>query len=324
MDRFGLSDKSNWPAGVLAYGDKKRVELARATVGRPDLLLLDEPVAGLNGEETAAVGEQLKLLRRAGHTILLVEHDMDLVMNIADQVVVLDSGKCIATGTPGRSAAKPSGAGSLSRPHGGNRLMLTINNLSAHYGAAQALFGINMAIAAGETVALVGANGAGKSTLLKCLLGLHKPTTGTILLDGEDVTKASPAKMVRLGVTLSPEGREVFSNLSVFENLQLGAIPLNLTKNEETRRMAEVYERFPKLLARTDQLAGTLSGGEQQMLAMGRALMAKPRLLLLDEPSLGPGTAHYGRYLCHNTPTCPWRNNYPAGGTKRRARSVCF
>ncbi len=165
--------------------------------------------------------------------------------------------------------------------------MLTINNLSAHYGAAQALFGIDMKIAAGETVALVGANGAGKSTLLKCLLGLHKPTAGTILLDGKDITKASPAIMVRLGVTLSPEGREVFSNLSVFENLQLGAIPLNLAKKEETRRMAEVYERFPKLLSRTDQLAGTLSGGEQQMLAMGRALMAKPRLLLLDEPSLG-------------------------------------
>jgi len=99
MDSFGLSDKAQWPAGVLAYGDKKRVELARAIVGRPKLLLLDEPVAGLNAEETAAVGDQLRNLRRAGHTILLVEHDMDLVMNIADQVVVLDSGKCIATGT---------------------------------------------------------------------------------------------------------------------------------------------------------------------------------------------------------------------------------
>lgn len=99
MDAFGLADKASWPAGVLAYGDKKRVELARAIVGRPKLLLLDEPVAGLNAEETAAVGEQLRNLRRAGHTILLVEHDMDLVMNIADLVVVLDSGKCIATGT---------------------------------------------------------------------------------------------------------------------------------------------------------------------------------------------------------------------------------
>ncbi len=99
MDQFGLADKRNWPAGVLAYGDKKRVELARAIVGKPKLLLLDEPVAGLNAEETAAVGEQLRNLRRAGHTILLVEHDMDLVMNSADLVVVLDSGRCIATGT---------------------------------------------------------------------------------------------------------------------------------------------------------------------------------------------------------------------------------
>lgn len=107
LDRFGLSDKRSWPAGILAYGDKKRVELARATVSRPELLLLDEPVAGLNGEETAAVGEQLKLLRRAGHTILLIEHDMDLVMKIADQVVVLDSGECIATGTPDEVRRNP-------------------------------------------------------------------------------------------------------------------------------------------------------------------------------------------------------------------------
>ncbi|WP_163339905.1 ABC transporter ATP-binding protein [Desulfopila sp. IMCC35008] len=100
LDRFGLESKKSWPAEILAYGDKKRVELARATVGKPNLLLLDEPVAGLNSEETGAVGEQLKLLRRAGHTILLVEHDMELVMEIADKVVVLDSGRCIATGTP--------------------------------------------------------------------------------------------------------------------------------------------------------------------------------------------------------------------------------
>jgi len=107
LDRFGLSDKADWPAGVLAYGDKKRVELARATVSNPALLLLDEPVAGLNAEETAEVGEQLHLLRSAGHTMLLVEHDMDLVMEIADQVVVLDSGKCIATGSPDEVRRNP-------------------------------------------------------------------------------------------------------------------------------------------------------------------------------------------------------------------------
>lgn len=165
--------------------------------------------------------------------------------------------------------------------------MLKINNLTAHYGAAQALFGIDLEVGKSETVALVGANGAGKSTLLKCLMGLVKPSTGEILLDGKPVTGRSPAQMVRFGLALSPEGREVFAELSVRENLQLGAIPLRLAKGEQASRMDEVFERFPKLQERHQQLAGTLSGGEQQMLAMGRALMAKPRLLLLDEPSLG-------------------------------------
>ncbi|NLY41572.1 MAG: ATP-binding cassette domain-containing protein [Desulfovibrionales bacterium] len=165
--------------------------------------------------------------------------------------------------------------------------MLTIKNLRAHYGAAQALFDVSLHVSAGQTVALVGANGAGKSTLLKCLMGLVKPSGGTIFLDDQDVTRKTPARMVQLGLALSPEGREVFGTLPVVDNLRLGAIPLKLSRAEETRRMDEVFARFPKLKERHTQLAGTLSGGEQQMLAMGRALMAKPRLLLLDEPSLG-------------------------------------
>lgn len=165
--------------------------------------------------------------------------------------------------------------------------MLKIKKLSAHYGAAQALFGLDLDIAKGETVALVGANGAGKSTLLKCLMGLIKPTGGQISLNGHEITHSNPAQMVRLGLALSPEGREVFGHLSVHDNLQLGAIPLKLSKRESAQRVEEVFTRFPKLRERHQQLAGTLSGGEQQMLAMGRALMAKPTLLLLDEPSLG-------------------------------------
>ena len=165
--------------------------------------------------------------------------------------------------------------------------MLKIYALTAHYGAAQALFGVDLAMSPGETVALVGANGAGKSTLLKCLMGLHKPTSGMITLDGRDITTTNPAHMVRLGVALSPEGREVFGHLSVLVNLLLGAIPLKLARTEVEARLEEVFGRFPKLQERKDQVAGTLSGGEQQMLAMGRALMARPRLLLLDEPSLG-------------------------------------
>ena len=165
--------------------------------------------------------------------------------------------------------------------------MLTVRNLTAHYGAAQALFGVDLDVGTGETVALVGANGAGKSTLLKCIMGLVKPSGGNICVGDEDVTRKDPARMVRKGLALSPEGREMFGDLTVMENLQLGSIPLNLSKSNEAARMEKVFERFPKLKERRNQLAGTLSGGEQQMLAMGRALMAGPRLLLLDEPSLG-------------------------------------
>lgn len=125
--------------------------------------------------------------------------------------------------------------------------MLSIRNLTAHYGAAQALFGIDMEVRAGETVALVGANGAGKSTLLKCLMGLVKPSGGEILLDGTAVTGAPPARMVQSGLALSPEGREVFGTLSVLDNLRLGAIPLKLPSAEEARRVEEVFGRFPKL-----------------------------------------------------------------------------
>jgi ABC-type branched-subunit amino acid transport system ATPase component len=165
--------------------------------------------------------------------------------------------------------------------------MLAIRQLTAHYGAAQALFGVDLEVERGETVALVGANGAGKSTLLRCVMGLVQPTGGTIHLEQSDITRLSPARMVRHGLALSPEGREVFGTLSVLENLELGAIPLKLAKAEKSQRLEEVFSRFPKLKERRSQLAGTLSGGEQQMLAMGRALMAGPKLLLLDEPSLG-------------------------------------
>jgi len=165
--------------------------------------------------------------------------------------------------------------------------MLTVENLQVHYGAAEALRGIDLQVAAGETVALVGANGAGKTTLLRALMGLVKPSAGRILIDGADVTSHVPARMVRHGLALSPEGRELFGSLTVRENLRLGGIALQLAEAEIGRRLDEVCTRFPRLRERLDQQASTMSGGEQQMVAMGRALMAKPRLLLLDEPSLG-------------------------------------
>jgi phenylacetate-coenzyme A ligase PaaK-like adenylate-forming protein/ABC-type branched-subunit amino acid transport system ATPase component len=165
--------------------------------------------------------------------------------------------------------------------------LLQIENLQVHYGAAQALFGIDLEVGRGETVALVGANGAGKTSLLKAVMGLIPPSGGRILLDGTEVTGSSPAAMAARGVALCPEGREMFGDLTVKENLELGALTLKVGRQELNRRLEEVFARFPRLKERVQQPTATLSGGEQQMVALGRALMAKPRLLLLDEPSLG-------------------------------------
>ncbi len=165
--------------------------------------------------------------------------------------------------------------------------MLNIEDLHVHYGTAEALRGVSLQVSAGSTVALVGANGAGKTTLLRAIMGLVRPSAGRIVLDDQDITGSAPGRMVRLGLALSPEGREMFGDLSVRDNLRLGALALNLPESEIERRTIEVCGRFPRLAERLAQRTATMSGGEQQMVAMGRALMARPKLLLLDEPSLG-------------------------------------
>ncbi|MFS0668985.1 ABC transporter ATP-binding protein [Peribacillus frigoritolerans] len=164
--------------------------------------------------------------------------------------------------------------------------MLKIEDINVYYGNIQALKGISLSINEGEIVTLIGANGAGKSTLLKSISGLLKPKQGKILYEGDSIGGKAAQSIVKMGISHVPEGRRVFANMSVEENLQLGAY-LRKDKAGIKQDMEKVYELFPRLLERLKQQSGTLSGGEQQMLAMGRALMAKPRLLLLDEPSMG-------------------------------------
>ena len=164
-------------------------------------------------------------------------------------------------------------------------LLLSVQDLSVSYGAIRAVRSISFEIKAGEIVTLIGANGAGKSTVLNTLSGLIKPDAGSIVFSGENIVGMKPHKIVEAGLALCPEGRRVFSRMSVAENLEMGGYTHSDEENAETREL--VYEHFPRLRERRRQMAGTLSGGEQQMLAMGRALMSRPKLLMLDEPSMG-------------------------------------
>jgi len=164
--------------------------------------------------------------------------------------------------------------------------MLRVEGLNVHYGVIHALHDVNLHIEAGEIVTLIGSNGAGKTTTLGALSGLLRPTSGRIEFEGRDIVDLAPHRRVPAGLVQVPEGRRIFSSMTVFENLELGAYT-RANRGEINQDLNHIYELFPRLHERRNQAAGTMSGGEQQMLAVGRALMSRPRLLLLDEPSLG-------------------------------------
>jgi branched-chain amino acid transport system ATP-binding protein len=164
--------------------------------------------------------------------------------------------------------------------------MLEIKDLEVYYGMIQAIKGVSFEVNEGEIVSLIGANGAGKTTILHTITGLLSPKKGSVIFEGKDITKVPAHKIVGLGMAHVPEGRRVFAQLSVYQNLKMGAYTRS-NKEEIEASLETVYKRFPRLEERKNQLAGTLSGGEQQMLAMGRALMSKPRIILMDEPSMG-------------------------------------
>lgn len=165
-------------------------------------------------------------------------------------------------------------------------MLLCIENINVYYGNIQALHDVSLTVAKGEIVSLIGANGAGKSTILKAVSGILTPRSGRILLADKDLVGVSPHRIVRMGVSLVPEGRGIFANMTVRDNLEMGAFTRN-SREEIEKSVAEVFSLFPQLRERASQSAGTLSGGEQQMLAIGRAVVAKPDVVLLDEPSMG-------------------------------------
>jgi len=298
----GYMGNPDTSAADLAHVDRRLVEIARALATRPAVLLLDEPAAGLSREDKATLGRLLRKIADSGVAVGLVEHDMSLVMDVSDSIVVIDAGQHLAAGTPdavredpavrraylGDAAAVPTRHRAASKNAAQLPEVIGVSRLRAGYGAAPVLHDVDLQVREGEMVALLGANGAGKSTLMRAMAGLHRPVQGGITFDGTDLARLDAARIVEMGVVLVPEGRQVFPELSVLDNLKLGAFPSGrIARSEMLQRVESMFTRFPRLRERQHQRAGLLSGGEQQMLAVARGLMSKPTVVLLDEPSLG-------------------------------------
>jgi branched-chain amino acid transport system ATP-binding protein len=322
---LGLTHVADTPAGVLPLGLCRLVEIARAAASHPRVILLDEPFSGLNPAESNLLFQALASINRAqGIAMVLVEHDVEIVFGLCERVFVLDFGMMIAAGTPaevqrdpavraaylgdfspegpasaaatgnGEPAAGDRGARSVSPAVPGPRAadaplasldILTVSALSLKYADATALHEVSFSVGPRSVTALLGPNGAGKSSVALAVSGLVRAQSGHIRFDGEDITRAPADRIRRLGIAYLPEGRGVFRSLTVEENLRvaLSGVP----KGERAAAIDSAIELFPVLGQRRRQTAGTLSGGEQQMLSLARVLTRRPRLLIADEISLG-------------------------------------
>jgi branched-chain amino acid transport system permease protein len=305
----GLEDVSDVEAGTLPIGGLKRLEVARTLATEPSILLLDEVMAGQSHADTQRMVKLIRDIRDSGVSVIAIEHNMQAIMSLSDRIVVIDSGRVIAQGAPqdvvreeqvieaylgedlaGRPQPRD-GVRAVPRPDSGRscgRDVLKVSEVNAGYGRTVILQNVSLSVGRGEVVTMIGSNGAGKTTLLRAISGLVKPSSGSIEFDGERIDQLVPADIVRRGLIMVPEARQLFPAMTVRDNVLMGCYH-PAVRDGATQRFDEVLDIFPRVRERLGQLAGSLSGGEQQMVAIARGLMARPQLLMLDEPSLGLG-----------------------------------
>ena len=294
--RVGLSAVLDRRPATLPFADLRKIEIAKAIARDPQVLLIDEPFAGLTAKETAAFSDLICELRDDGRAVLLVDHNVKSVARLVDRVIAMYVGERIAEGTAeevmrDETVRRVYLGGSIetaARPESLFRdaatPFLEVDKVSVQYGKAQALQDVSIHVHEREFVAVVGLNGAGKTTLFNTISGFL-PYAGDIRRQGATLRGQSAAAIARGGIVQCPEGRELFTDMTVRENLDLGG--QHLPSAEGAEQIGWLFELFPILRERQRQAAGTLSGGEQQMLTIARALMMKPKLLMLDEPTLG-------------------------------------
>ncbi|MBV8914394.1 MAG: ATP-binding cassette domain-containing protein [Acetobacteraceae bacterium] len=295
-ERVGLTFVLDRRPSTLPFADLRKLELAKAIARHPQVVLVDEPFAGLTRAETEAFSELIRGFRDEGRAVLLVDHNVKSVSALADRVVAMYLGERIAAGTAeevmrDETVRRVYLGGALTtaaRPESSfadaDTPLLQVENVSVFYGKAQALEDVSIHVHEREFVSVVGLNGAGKTTLFNAISGLV-PYSGRISWGGQALAGRSAAAIARGGIVHCPETRELFGDMSVRENLDLGG--QHLPVGEVADQLAWLFDLFPRLKERQGQNASTLSGGEQQMLAIARALMMRPKLLILDEPTLG-------------------------------------